>query len=77
MTRNEFIAEFAELLGVRAEELRPETEMATIPSWDSVAWLGSLVLIDEKLGTKVRPEELSGARTFQDILEAVAAGLEG
>mgnify|MGYP000344962816 CR=1 FL=1 len=77
MTKSEFTAEFAEMLGIPPEDLRPEIELGTIEMWDSVAWLSSLVLIEERLGARVGWETVSRAQTFQDILAAVAAELEG
>lgn len=76
MTTTDFITEIADILGMPAHTLTPETDLTAIPAWDSVAWLSSLVLIDEKLGAAVRPEMVSGARTLQDILQAVAHKLE-
>ena len=76
MTRGEFVTEFASILGLSPEALTPETEMGTIETWDSVAYLMAMLLIDEKLGISVPAESLSGARTFAHILEAVGPGLE-
>ena len=75
MTRAEFIREFADIVNVGPGELKPETSMESLESWDSVAYLSAMVLIDEKLGLTVRPEVLSRARTFEDILKAVDSAL--
>lgn len=71
MTQSEFISEFAQILDVPPAELRPETEMASMENWDSVAYLSAMVLIDAKLNLTVRPEILSRAKTFGDILAAL------
>jgi acyl carrier protein len=76
MTREEFVREFAEMLNVSADELQPETELGELAEWDSVAHLSAMVLIDEKLSIQIRPDVLSGARTFGDILAAVGTALE-
>jgi len=77
MTEKEFIAEFAEMFEISPAELQPETELAMIPMWDSVAYLSSMLLIDEKLGMAVRAEVFSQAVTFGDILAVVAPALQG
>ena len=51
--------------------------MTSIESWDSVMLLSAMVFIDSELGLTIRPEKLSSAATFGDILVAVAGKLEG
>lgn len=70
MTRSEFIKEFAQILDVSPTDLIPETELANFENWDSVAYLAALVLVDEGLGKTIRPEVISSAKTFGDILKA-------
>jgi len=77
MTRKDFTREFAEVLNVAPEQLTPETEMASIEAWDSVTYLATMVLIDEKLSVRIRPDVFSRAKTFRDILTAVDSALEG
>lgn len=76
MKREEFIAEFAEVLDVSPAALQPETEMKSLANWDSVAYLTAMVLIDDKLGVAVGPDVLSKAPTFGTILDAVRDKLE-
>jgi acyl carrier protein len=76
MTRQDFTREFAEIINANAEDLRPETEMSNLEGWDSVTYLAAMVLVDEKLSVKLRPDMLSRARTFGDILSAVGSALE-
>ena len=76
MRKNEFIAEFAEIVDVAPDELKPETELEMLEMWDSVAYLSAMVLIDEELGVTIRPEVLSRAKTFEDILKAVDSALQ-
>jgi acyl carrier protein len=71
MTQAEFIEEFALLLDVPVSALRPETELGTIPTWDSVAYLGTMVLIDENLGIALRAETLARFKTINDMLTAI------
>ena len=77
MTQEDFTREFAEVLNVAPEQLTPETEMDSLAGWDSVTYLATMVLIDEKLSVRIRPDVFSRAKTFRDILAAVGSTLEG
>jgi acyl carrier protein len=74
MSRAEFTREFSEMLNV--DELTPETDLGSLAEWDSVAYLSAMVLIDEKLGVQIRPDVLSNARIFGDILAAVQSAFQ-
>ena len=75
MNRDEFSREFADMLGIDPGALSAETDLTALPEWDSVAYLSAMVLIDEKLSFTIRPDLISNARTFGDILTAVESAL--
>ena len=75
MKRDDFTHEFAEMLGIDPAQLLPETDLASLPEWDSVAYLSAMVLIDDKLAIAIRPDIISSARTFADILAAISSAL--
>jgi acyl carrier protein len=75
MTKDEFTKEFAELLNLPPEQLNADTNLTELQDWDSVTYLSAMVMIDEKLGIQVRPDLISGARTFGVILSAVDSAL--
>ena len=75
MSRDEFTREFAEMLSIDADELHPDTDLKALPEWDSVAYLSAMVLIDEKLGIAIRPDVLSNAQIFNDILTTLGTAL--
>jgi acyl carrier protein len=77
MTRAEFIRDFAEVLGTTPDLLDLGTELGTLDAWDSVAYLSTLVMIDDKLGVNLSPDALRNAITMGDILKAVESKLEG
>jgi acyl carrier protein len=74
MTRTDFIREFEEMLSLPPGSLTPETPMNSLDAWDSVSYLSAMVLIDEKLSVRVRPELFSSAETFGEILAALETG---
>jgi acyl carrier protein len=76
MSKDEFTHEFAEVLGIDSSQLNSETDLTALPEWDSVAYLSAMVFIDDRLAIAVRPEIISNARTFADILAAVQTVLQ-
>ena len=76
MTTQEFLADFAEILDLNPASLTPDTELRTLETWDSVAYLSTMVLIDEKCGATISPEILVEAVKVSDILAAIGPGLE-
>ena len=76
MNRQQFLEDFSEILGLRAADLTPDTELASLEAWDSVAYLSTMVLLDEKLGVAISPLDLTAATTVQDILDAGGPALE-
>ena len=76
MNRQQFLEEFSEILGVSAADLGPSTELSSLETWDSVSYLSTMVLLDEKLGVAISPDELTAARTVQDILNAGGSALQ-
>jgi len=68
MKRNDFVAEFAEIVNCSADELKPDTELASLEGWDSVAYLATLVLFDERLGMAVDPNVIAKVSTLADLM---------
>jgi acyl carrier protein len=69
----EFLEAFADTIGASRDELAMNTRLKTLEIWDSVAYLSVMVLLDEKLGVALGPDELLGAETPEEILIAVRA----
>ena len=76
LDKKQFLEQFAEMLGVDATDLAPSTQLSSIENWDSVAYLSTMVLLDEKLGVAISPDDLTEARTVQDILNAAGPALK-
>jgi acyl carrier protein len=76
LNTDEFTREFAEMLNIDPASLRPNTDLTQLPEWDSVAYLSAMVLIDERLAISIRPDLLSNARSFGEILSAVQHALK-
>jgi acyl carrier protein len=72
----QFLEEFADMLGVSPAELTPSTQLSSLENWDSVAYLSTMVLLDEKVGVAISPDDLTTARTVQDILKVGGLALQ-
>jgi len=58
MSDEEFLARFAEVVGQEPSSLNFSTDLQSLEGWDSVAYLGTTVMIDENMGVAVSPEIL-------------------
>ena len=70
MTTEQFLVEFAEVVAADAGSLRSDTRLSSLEGWDSVAYLSTMVLLDEKLGVTVPHETLLEAKTVADLIRA-------
>jgi acyl carrier protein len=70
LDKKRFLKEFADMLGMTAADLTPSTQLSGLENWDSVSYLSTMVLLDEKAGVTISPDDLIAARTVQDILDA-------
>ncbi len=68
MTRDDFIAELANVLQVGADALKPDTELKQFEGWDSTAVINLIVLLDEQ-GSEVDEEKVPECKTVQDVLD--------
>jgi acyl carrier protein len=70
MSDQEFLSRFSEVVGTDAASIGLETELRTLEGWDSVAYLGTTVLIEEEMGIAIQPDVLTDSVTIGDILKA-------
>ena len=69
MTQNEKISLLADMLEVDADVLKPETELASVNEFDSMAKLSLIVLMDDECGKKLTGEQIREFKTVKDILD--------
>ncbi len=58
----------ADILDMDVNELTPETELASLEDWDSVAALSFIAMMDEEFGKAVKGSTIKGFVTIQDAL---------
>ena len=71
MTEQEKIALLEDMLELDEGTLKPETELATIEEYDSMAKLSLIVLFDDEFGKKLTGEEIRTFKTVGDILTSL------
>ena len=69
MTQQEKIALLEDMLELDGGALKPETELASIDEYDSMAKLSLIVLMDDEFSKKLTGEQIREFNTVQDILD--------
>ena len=70
---NAFIENFASAIGLPAEGILPETKLADLQNWDSLAILTSLSMIDLEYNVSLKGLDLQNCTTVSDIFLLVNA----
>lgn len=69
MTNEEKIALLEDMLELDGNTLTPETELAAIDEYDSMAKLSLIVLMDEECGKKLTGEQIRAFKTVQNVID--------
>ncbi|MBP7338255.1 acyl carrier protein [Niveispirillum sp.] len=75
MTRAEFLAALEEMLELDAGSLSPDMALDSLDSWDSLAVISFIALVDEHFDHVVAGEDLAKAKTIGDLLALTGADL--
>jgi len=68
MTREEFLLEMDEILGLPAGTLRGNEELSELKTWDSTALISLLVLAETNNGVQISPDQVVGCSSVTDLL---------
>ena len=68
MELKEKLALIEDVLDVEEGSLSPETELADVDEWDSIAALSLIVMLDEKFEKTVSGAQIKALETVNDIL---------
>ena len=68
MTQEGKIALLEDMLELEANTLTPETALADVDEYDSMAKLSLIVLMDEECGKKLTGEQIRTFKTVKDVL---------
>lgn len=68
MTREEFLLEMDEILGLRAGTLRGDEKLEELQNWDSTALISLIVLAETSNNAHISPNQVVGCSTVADVL---------
>ena len=67
MELNEKIALIEEAIDVDEGTLSPETVLADVDEWDSIAALSLIVMLDENFNRTISGDQIKALKTVEDI----------
>ncbi|MCI8364024.1 MAG: acyl carrier protein [Eubacterium sp.] len=70
MTREEKIETIADILEMDDENIKEDMVLEELETWDSVAVLSVISVINEKFDRYPSAEEISAYKTVQDLMDA-------
>lgn len=73
MSKEEFLVQMQDVLQTETE-LTPETVLADLDEWDSLAMMATMAFLDKNFGVKVKIADLKALATIGDI--AAKAGIQ-
>lgn len=68
MNKIQFLKAFNELLELEPDTIKGDEVLVSINSWDSLAVLGLIALVDQKFGLVLSPTEINNAKTVNDLV---------
>lgn len=68
MTREEFLLEMDEILGLHPGTLQGDEKLDELQNWDSTALIGLIVLAESANDVHISPEQVVGCTTVADLL---------
>lgn len=68
MTREEFLLEMDEILGLRRGTLRGDEKLDELQNWDSTALITLIVLAETANDAQISPDQVVGCATVADLL---------
>jgi acyl carrier protein len=72
MTEQEFLEEFVVAIDpAKPEAISIDTELESIPEWDSLAVLGVIVLFETMFDKKVTGDEIGMKKTVRDVYKMI------
>lgn len=75
MNTNDFLMLLDEIVEAESGTIKSDDTLADIDGWDSMAVLGFIAMLDEKLGLIMAPEKIAAAVTVMDLIDLVNKGI--
>ncbi|NRA73975.1 MAG: acyl carrier protein [Rickettsiales bacterium] len=68
MNKKEFLQLIDELLELDSGTLKGDEDLDSLSSWDSLAVLGFITLVDKKFDLVLNPDNIVKAKTINDLI---------
>jgi acyl carrier protein len=68
MTREDFLLEMDEILGLHPGTLRGHEKLEDLENWDSTALISLIVLAESHNSVRISPDQIVGCSTVADLL---------
>ena len=75
MTRDEFLLEMDEILGLRAGTLRGHEKLEELENWDSTALISLVAVAESRNSVRITPDQIVNCTTVADLLRL--GGVDG
>ena len=75
MKKNDFISELQDILQIE-DELRDDTNLASMDEWDSIAFMVLIAFFDKNFGKKITFEDLGACKTPRDLISLAGGDIE-
>ena len=73
MTRDEFLLEMDQILGLRAGTLRGDEKLEELENWDSTSLITLIALADTNNGVRISLGQVVNCTTVADVLHLAGA----
>jgi len=74
MTREEFLLQMDEILGLEPGTLRGDEKLEELENWDSTTLISLILLADANNSVPITPEQVAGCSTVTDLLRLAKVG---
>ena len=68
ITRDEFLLQMDEILGLRPGTLRGDEKLENLESWDSTALISLIILAESNNNVHISPDQIVGCSSVADLL---------
>jgi acyl carrier protein len=68
MTKQEFLRELEEVLEVDVDSIKGDETLVDLGSWDSLAVMTFIAMVDEKFGVTLAASKLADAKSVVDLI---------
>ncbi len=77
MTKQEFLRELEEVLEADASSINGDETLAELGSWDSLAVMTFIAMVDEKFGVTLAASKLADAKSVGDLIALLEDKISG